>query len=166
MNEIQRRLTQAGFTTAVIGALAALAGAQDPCGPWTVVQSPSPTEHVVLEDVHALAPDLAWAVGRAYGPVGPGSESQTLAMRWNGTSWTVVPTPSPSPYPGGGWCELLAVEAVSPDDVWAAGDMRVQGPDGFLGTQIMIQRWNGSAWTLFPAPMTSGGSGTSSTTSR
>jgi hypothetical protein len=144
--------------------LALLAGsntawAQDPCGAWTVIQSPSPTDHVVLEDVASFQMDDAWVVGRKYGPVGTGSESQTLAMHWNGATWDVVPTPSPTPYLGGGWCELLAVDAVSPTEVWAAGDQRIQGPDGFLGTQILIERWNGSQWTVFPAPMTSGGSG-------
>jgi hypothetical protein len=132
------------------------ARAQDPCGAWNVVPSPSPTEHVVLEDVFAFDQDHAWAVGRE---VVGGSESQTLALRWNGASWGVVPTPSPSPFAGGGWCELLAVDALSPTDVWAAGDQRIQGPDGFVGTQILIERWNGSQWTVFPAPMTSGGSG-------
>jgi hypothetical protein len=133
--------------------------AQDPCGAWQVVPSQSPTDHVVLEDVHALGSADAWAVGRMYGPVGPDYESQTLALHWDGSAWAVVPTPSPAPYPGGGWCELLAIDAVSDTEIWAAGSQFVQGPDGYIGTQILIERWNGSSWTVFPAPMTVGGSG-------
>ena len=41
---------------------------------------------------------------------------------------------------------------------WAAGTQRIQGPDGFLGNQVLVLRWNGSQWSIVPAPMT-GGSG-------
>lgn len=135
------------------------AGAQDPCGAWKVISSPSPSSHVVLTDVRAFSADDAWAVGRMLVSVGTGFESHTLAMRWNGASWNVVPTPNPSPYPGGSWCELLALDVVSPNEIWAAGTQRIQGPDGYLGTQILVQRWNGASWSVIPAPMSSGGSG-------
>ena len=151
-------------TLTKLAALASLASptlAQDPCGAWSVVPAPMPagSTHTVLEDVVSIAPDDAWAVGRKMLPAGAGSEAQTVAMHWDGASWSIVPAPSPSPYPGGGWSELLAVEALSSTDVWAAGDQRIQAPDQFVGTHLMVQHWNGSQWSLVPAPVTIGGSG-------
>lgn len=154
-----RNVSAIAVTSTLLFSTAGAARAQDPCGTGSVLPSPSPTAHVVLEDVLSISPDDAWAVGRKYGPVGPDFESQTLALHWNGADWSVVPTPSPTPYPGGGWCDPLAIGYVSPTDIWAAGDQRVQAPDGYVGTQILIERWNGSAWSVMPAPMTVGGSG-------
>jgi hypothetical protein len=147
--------------SSLLALLSPAALAQDPCGDWSVVPIPNPptSTHTVVEDVVSIAPDDAWAVGRQYVPVPGGSETQTLAYHWDGASWTIVPTPSPSPYPGGGWAELLAVEAVGADDVWAAGDARVVGPDGFVGTHLLVLRWNGSQWSVVPSPQTVGGSG-------
>lgn len=141
--------------------LATLARGQDPCGTWTSIAIPDPpsSSHTVVEDVSVLAPDLAWAVGRKYVPAGSGAETQTVAWRWDGAAWTIVPSPSPSPYPGGGWADFQAVEVLSASEAWAAGGQRIQAPDGYLGTHLMVQRWNGSQWSLVPSPITIGGSG-------
>ncbi len=138
-----------------------LASAQDPCGTWSPVPTPVPaaSTHTMLEELSVIAPDDIWAVGHKYVPAGGSMETQTLAMHWDGASWTIVPTPSPSPYPGGGWADFQTVRAVSSDDVWAAGGQRIQAPDGFVGTHLMLQRWDGSNWSLVPAPITLGGSG-------
>jgi hypothetical protein len=113
----------------------------------------------MLEEVSVIAPDDIWAVGHKYVPAGTGMETQTLAMHWDGASWTIVPSPSPSPYPGGGWADFLTVHAVTTDDVWAAGGAVIQAPDGFVGTHLMVQHWDGSQWSVVPAPITIGGSG-------
>jgi len=113
----------------------------------------------MLNEVAVVSPDDAWAVGRKYVPVGSDWETQTYALHWDGSAWSVVPTPSPSPYPGGGWADLQTVHAVTSDDVWAAGGQRIQAPDGFVGTHLMVQHWDGSQWSLVDAPITVGGSG-------
>jgi len=148
-------------TTWVLLALAPFASAQDPCGTWNALPTPNPagSSNTMLEEVSVIAPDDVWAVGHKYVPAGTGMETQTLAMHWNGSAWSIVPTPSPSPYPGGGWADFESVHAVSSNDVWAAGSQRIQAPDGFVGTHLMVQHWNGSQWSIVPAPITSGGSG-------
>src|SRR5436190_22390541 len=63
------------------------------CGPsWGVVPSPSNgTAGNVLGAVAAVSANEVWAVG-AYSNTA--SVSQTLIERWDGTSWTVVPSPN------------------------------------------------------------------------
>ena len=141
--------------------LSVLASAQDPCGTWSAVPVPNPagSTHTMLEEVSVLSPSDAWAVGSKRVPTSGGAETQTLAYHWNGSAWTIVPTPSPSPYPGGGWADLQSVEAIAPGNVWAAGGQRIQAPDGFVGTHLLVEHWDGSQWSVVPAPMTVGGSG-------
>jgi hypothetical protein len=63
---------------------------------------------VLLNGVDALAADDVWAVGTY--SVG------TLIVHWDGTEWTTVPSPDPG---HGG--DLRAVDAVTRNDLWAAG---------------------------------------------
>jgi hypothetical protein len=141
--------------------LSTAAAAQDPCGTWTEVPvgNPAGSTHTMLHELTVLPSGDTWAVGSKYVLNGIDRETQTLAYRWDGASWIVVPTPSPTPYPGGGWADLQSVEAVAPNDVWAAGGQRIQAPDGFVGTHLLVEHWNGSQWSIVPAPVTLGGSG-------
>jgi hypothetical protein len=141
--------------------LSTSAAAQDSCGTWTDVPIPSPAGsiHTMLHEVSIVAANDVWTVGSKYVPAGSGYDTQTLAYHWNGSSWTIVPTPSPTPYPGGGWADLQSVEALSANNVWAAGGQVIQAPDGFVGTHILVEHWNGSQWSVVPAPVTNGGSG-------
>lgn len=133
----------------------------DPCGPWTVVASPDPagTDHAILRDVHAIAPDDVWAVGEYTALVQGSWQTYSLALHWDGQAWTTVPSPNPTACPSCTYVTFDAVHASGPNDVWAAGGRRVQGPDGFLGTHIYVARYNGSSWTVMNTPLTSGGSG-------
>ena len=82
---------------------------------WTRVESPNAghSHSGSLSGVVALAADDVWAVG-AYADGGP---TLTLIEHWDGTAWTVVPSPNKGPYPN----DLSAVSAVAPDDIWAVG---------------------------------------------
>lgn len=60
-----------------------------------------------------------------------------MIVRWNGTAWKPVPSPSPA---GG---QLRAVAATSAASAWAVGGNSL-GP--------LILRWNGSAWKKVPSP--------------
>ena len=110
---------------------------------WSVVPSPSPgSEYNELLSVAAVSANDVWAVGDyrdSNGNLG------TLIEQWNGSSWSVVPSPSPAPelYGDG----LSSVAAVSANDVWAVGEYT----DSNYNTYTLIEQWNGSSWSV-PSP--------------
>lgn len=90
---------------------------------WTRVKSPSPAGGgsgalSVLNAVAADSPTDAWAVGGTN--TGPSGQVDTLTEHWDGTSWTVVPSPDPSKAGCGGY-GLNGVSA-SAAATWAVGD--------------------------------------------
>lgn len=116
---------------------------------WTQVPSPDPAGGGVLNAVAAVSPDDAWAVG-LIGP-GPGVPSPTkpLIEHWNGSSWSI--TPSPVIASG---ASLHGVAATSPTDVWAVG---WTGPNSSGNNhQTLIEHWNGTAWSRVPSPNATG----------
>jgi hypothetical protein len=81
---------------------------------WSVVASPNPAgdTYVELNGVDAISANDIWAVGHSGDP---GSiPLQTLTEHWNGTSWSIIPSPSPGTYNGN---VLNAVAAVSTNDM-------------------------------------------------
>ncbi|MFG0315983.1 MAG: hypothetical protein ACF8XB_01825 [Planctomycetota bacterium JB042] len=136
-----------------VGSSTASALAGD-CDLWSVVPSPNPAgvEDVFLRDVVAISSDDVWAVGDWRDT---GFNNYTFAMHWDGAAWTIVPTPSPPPYAGGKpYCQLLAVDALGPNDVWAAGTQKIPGANGFIGPQTLVLHWNGATWSEVPSPLT------------
>jgi len=79
---------------------------------WSTVTSPNATQYYnELRDVDAGSATDAWAVGYANGSSGVnGAPRNALAMRWNGTAWSVVATPQP----GVNFRQLYGVKAVDP----------------------------------------------------
>ena len=82
-------------------------------------------------------------------------------MHWDGTRWSVVPSPSPTGALSSG---LSNVVAIASRDVWAFGDQRTE-QDPQLPAQVLVERWNGATWQIVsspplpsPAPSHSGGS--------
>ena len=66
--------------------------------------------------------------------------TQTLARRWNGKTWTLVPTPTPG---GSAW--FNGVAATSPANAWAVGC--ICGGPGAQGFSVpLIEHWNGKTW--------------------
>jgi alpha-tubulin suppressor-like RCC1 family protein len=113
---------------------------------WQGMLLPRPKgRESVLTGVADVQPGDAWAVGTSMTPAD--SDSRTLIEHWNGTSWSIVPSPNPS---GGetGVDELQAVAAVSPDDVWAAGAHF--SDEGSI--DLLFEHWNGTTWSVVPTP--------------
>jgi hypothetical protein len=137
---------------------AALAGG-GPCGTWEVIATPNPANanQSLVRDIVAISANDAWAVGGYNTTVAGQSISYAFSMHWNGSTWTDIPTPQPSPCPTCTNVTLWAVDALGPNDVWACGDKMVQGPAGFLGTHIMVMHWDGSSWTMMNTPVFDGG---------
>ncbi len=116
---------------------------------WKTVPTPPPAPgyRENLEDVADLAPDDAWAVGVSFAPEnGPGS---TLVEHWNGSGWSVVPSPDP-----GFSNQLTSMDAVSSSDIWAVGFSK----SGLYGSPL-IEHWDGTSWSVVPGPPISGALG-------
>jgi hypothetical protein len=116
---------------------------------WSVVPSPSPNPMDLegLAGVSALSPTDVWAVGSyCISSCGEtGSADGTLALHWDGTAWTQVPTVNPNATSS----RLAAVSAVSPTSVWAVGDA-IGSNSGFDST--LTEHWNGTAWSRIRSP--------------
>src|SRR5687768_4355093 len=68
-----------------------------PSGCWSEVALPDAEEGtVILNGTHAFSERDVWAVGQRTLPDG---QAVTLALRWDGSSWAVLPTPSLSNAP-------------------------------------------------------------------
>jgi len=114
---------------------------------WTQAPSPNPagaTRDNQLAGVAATSASNAWAVGSYV--VGTASAlTQTLIVRWNGTRWTQVSSPSP-----GGTANpdrLAGVAATSASNAWAVGSYTTGG-----GFRTLTLHWNGTTWKQVPSP--------------
>jgi Carboxypeptidase regulatory-like domain len=117
---------------------------------WGVVSSPNRgTKENELAGLAVIASDDIWAVGR-YNSGRPPTVTgrDTLALHWNGTAWAGVPTPNPT-WSGADFFTLEDTAAVSPTDVWSVGYAE---DFASLKSTTLVERWNGSAWTIVPSP--------------
>jgi hypothetical protein len=107
-------------------------------GAFDVVASPNGTGHNDVFATSVISANDVWAVGVQ---TNAASHDQTLAEHWNGTSWTIVPTPDPGPSHN----DLNGVAAISTNDVWAIGEYW----DPTIGAWLeFAAHWNGSAWSV------------------
>jgi hypothetical protein len=122
--------------------------------PWGVVPSPNRGEHDnVLKAVAGRGANDVWAVGE-YNPGIPPTETgrRTLIEHWNGTEWTIVPSPNPD-WPGLELATLEDVVALSPTSAWAVGYSQ-----DFNSTRLdtLIMRWDGIRWRIMRSPNPAG----------
>jgi hypothetical protein len=132
----------------VIGLFASLATASYAAGSWQIVQSPSKGQGGLgnnLASVAMLSPTDVWAVG--WYPMTGTGYFQTLVENWDGTKWSIVPSPNVT---GSTYDVLNGISAVSATDIWAVGYA------GFVGRtperQTLVEHWNGSRWRIVPSP--------------
>lgn len=138
MTRALRWCTLAGITAGLLGLTAAQASAADG---WTVITPPAGTAGAMLTGSFALSDTDAWAVG---GP--PVSGAAPVALHWNGTAWSSVPTPAPSGS-APDWT-LKSVAASGASDAWAVG---VQAA-GRKVHHSLFEHWNGTAWSVVAGP--------------
>ncbi len=87
-----------------------------------------------------------WAVGAILGVAGNGNPSATLIENWNGSSWSIVPSPTPTG-PGVQGAVLQGVTCVSATSCVAVG---FSTDNTGANLQAVIEQWDGSTWTLVP----------------
>lgn len=107
---------------------------------WSVIHSPNVGQTGTgLIAVTALSSHGVWAVGNS------GEHNPTpVAMHWDGTQWSLyLPAVPPN------------VRAIYVRGVAAAGSHHVWLVGGYInnaGYVILTEQWNGTAWTIVPAP--------------
>jgi len=125
------RLTVILFTLAVVLSVAPAQAAAT----WTRVASPNRgTVASALQDV-VMVPgtSTAWAVGYYYDS--NLAAYRTMTQRFNGTSWSIVPSLNAS---STGYSQLNRVDATSTSNVWAIGSL--------------VERYNGTNWVAMSSP--------------
>jgi hypothetical protein len=134
---------------------------------WSIVTSPNTSftqagiaQVNVLQGVTCASTSDCWAVGYSFThydlTVGPTNSAfvtapQTLIEHWNGTSWSIVTSPS---IPGNNYLKDVTCTSVS--ECWAVGYSN-NGNAAQQGgiNQTLIEEWNGSAWIILISPNTS-----------
>ena len=111
---------------------------------FSVVPSPSvPGVTNYLNDIVAVSASNIWAVGYTYTGSYPNYVRKPLALRWNGSVWSIVPMPDL----GTQNATLNTVTATGSSNVWAIGNS-VDSSGGAVGP--ISFRWNGTSWTQVP----------------
>jgi Phosphoesterase family len=108
---------------------------------WHVASAPRlRTQRDILFSAVALSPRDVWAVGEQQASDGTFG---TLTEHWDGTAWSVVPSPDP----GSSGNELFGVAAGGPHDVWAVGQRHDRRSDTPLA-----EHWDGRRWVAASLP--------------
>lgn len=104
---------------------------------WTIATTPTPSgTGAYFNDVSCPTAMMCVAVGESQS-VSTG-KAHTFAAHWNGTSWSVVTTPTPSSTSVSP--NLVGVSCSSTSDCFAISDMN------------LIEHWNGTGWAGVASP--------------
>jgi hypothetical protein len=112
---------------------------------WSVTPSPTPADisgPVYLNRVSCTSPTSCMAVGYYYN----GSPYQTLIESWNGTDWSIMPSPNPS----NNYDYLNGVSCTSSTNCVAVGAYWDSSAN--LPLQTLIETWNGTEWSITASP--------------
>jgi len=106
---------------------------------WTAFPAPmiKGDNNSFLQGVVDISPTLAWAAGNVTNGAHPGQ----VIEQWNGTKWSLFPSPK---FGKKERANVFAMTSSSADDVWAIGTLMN------LGTGVvssLFEHWNGTAWT-------------------
>jgi hypothetical protein len=96
---------------------------------------------IVTEGVSCTSDTACTAVGGYYGPY-PSAET-TFAERWDGTSWSIEPTPSPT---------TRFDSALSAVSCTSATDCTAVGTSSSFPSTTFAERWDGTSWSIESTP--------------
>jgi hypothetical protein len=111
---------------------------------WTVPPTPNVADasSTNLSAVDCSSANSCMAVGHARSLGGGTLSEVTVAERWDGASWQIVPTPNP---PGSTFTSLNGVSCPRANVCFA------------VGTGGLVELWNGTSWSIQPTPDVGGG---------
>ena len=119
---------------------------------WSLVRSPGAVGRA-LNGVSCVTASNCIAVGSTSSPADPLAPATTLIERWDGTTWTVVPSPNPF---RADRSELTGVACPATNNCFAVGYSAIL----FQAQHGLIEHWNGTAWSIVLNPAPSDGAQT------
>lgn len=114
---------------------------------WQAEQVPTPRpapQNLTLAAVSCATASFCMAVGDASRGAkampSPSYRERTLAERWNGSRWRIIPAPSPTHA-----SQFSGVSCPAPNACVAVGSSA-------SGARTLAERWNGARWTVLHTP--------------
>ena len=119
---------------------------------WAIITSPNVSAQnnsPQRRNVHFA--NTVLAVGTYAKPTVNGSFYQTLIEQWDGTSWSIVPSPNVNTNTTV-TNQLSSVTCTSATDCFAVGSYStgIYYPGSFY--QKLIEHWDGTLWSIIPSP--------------
>jgi len=111
---------------------------------WAILTAPNTdlSQNNYLAGAACASSTNCWAVGNYQNGSAP---NQTLIEHWDGTSWSILPSPNTSAAQING---LFGVACLSASDCFAVGlSVNASNID-----QTLILRWNGNNWSIVTSP--------------
>jgi len=121
------------------------AGGQTSLPAWGTEPSPNAAGENFLTGISVGSASDIWAVGRTMDQW----RSYALTVHYDGSTWTIVPSPA------GEGLRLEDVITLGPGDAWAVG---WTGDPSSLDDQSVAMHWDGTAWSVVPTPQPGGSS--------
>jgi hypothetical protein len=112
---------------------------------WSRVAAPIPS--LEANSVTALSPTNVWAVGTVQTFFNHRSHTKAAIEHWDGTSWSIVSSPSPTSSLGLD-SSLRGIAAISANDIWAVGTFNKSTG----GAATLTEHWDGMSWTIISSP--------------
>jgi hypothetical protein len=112
---------------------------------WTIQHTSNPAGAVqsFLLAVSCTSPSACIAAGAYFTTSSQSGPARSLAERWNGKRWTILPTPNPA---GAVQSFLNGVSCTAPSACTAIGEQHSAA--GIVHT--LAERWNGTTWRIQP----------------
>ena len=114
---------------------------------WRILPAPTPKGAAFsgLNGVSCPSPSFCMAAGVYSASSSPDAPVNSLAERWNGKNWAIVPSPNPA---GAAQTFVNGVSCTSPSACTATGEQH--SASGIVHT--VAERWDGATWTVQPTP--------------
>jgi hypothetical protein len=122
---------------------------------WTLIKPPEPigVTYAILTGVSCPSASLCLAAGGYSTSAGAFSPTQLLALRWDGTNWTLQTAATPS---GATASTFTGVSCPSATDCEVVGGYTTSATSTFP-TTTLAELWNGTTWTIQTSPNPSSG---------
>jgi len=115
---------------------------------WSLVDGPGPGSSDSLASVWCASTSTCVAIG-SYEDLT--FANQSFADEWDGSRWAITPALSDASQ-----SSLVSVSCVSRTDCFAVGNALTN-----LGVRALVERWNGSTWSIVSTPTPPGAANTS-----